>query len=66
MIKIYLVITVGFIILIIWIKVSGFAEPSEWEKFCLTYMRWVEKYPGALMAGECDIRHISNKVLLNE
>ena len=35
----------------------------EWDKFCKTYMKWVNKYPKALSAGCCDIDHPSNDIL---
>ena len=35
----------------------------EWDRFCKTYMRWVNKYPKALSAGCCDIDHPSNDIL---
>jgi len=66
MIRIFLVITIGFIILISWIKVSGFAEAGEWEKFCLIYMQWVNQYPENLGAGCCEINHPSNDILKEE
>jgi len=35
----------------------------EWDRFCKTYMKWVNKYPKALSAGCCDIDHPSNDIL---
>jgi hypothetical protein len=35
----------------------------EWDKFCKTYMKWVNKYPNSLSAGCCDIDHPSNDIL---
>ena len=35
----------------------------EWDRFCKTYMRWVNKYPKALSAGCCDYNHKSNDIL---
>ena len=35
----------------------------EWDKFCKTYIKWVNKYPKALSAGCCDIDHPSNDIL---
>ena len=36
---------------------------SEFEKFCLIYMRYVNKYPNGLSAGCCEIDHPSNNIL---
>lgn len=38
----------------------------EWERFCKTYMKWVNKYPKALSAGCCDYNHKSNDNLKEE
>ncbi len=35
----------------------------EWERFCKTWMSYVEKYPKALNAGCCHYNHPSNAVL---
>jgi hypothetical protein len=35
----------------------------EWDRFCKTYMKWVNKYPNSLSAGCCDIDHPSNDIL---
>ena len=36
----------------------------EFEKFCKTYLVWVEQYPIQLSAGCCNIKHYSNKKLI--
>ena len=42
-------------------------EPiSEFEKFCLIYMRYVNQYPNGLSAGCCEIDHPSNNKLKEE
>jgi len=38
----------------------------EWDKFCKTYMKWVNKYPNSLSAGCCDYDHPSNDNLKKE
>ena len=38
----------------------------EWDRFCKTYMKWVNKYPKALRAGCCDYNHKSNDNLKEE
>ena len=32
----------------------------EWERFCKVWMSYVNKYPYALSAGECEPNHFSN------
>jgi len=36
---------------------------TEFEKFCLIYMKWVNQYPGSLSAGCCNTNHPSNDIL---
>ena len=35
----------------------------EFQKFCASYMPWVNKYPHLFSAGYCNPNHISNKIL---
>ena len=38
----------------------------EWDKFCKSYMVYVNKYPNSLSAGCCDYNHKSNNNLKKE
>jgi len=38
----------------------------EWDKFCKSYMVYVNKYPNSLSAGCCDYNHKSNDNLKEE
>ena len=38
----------------------------EWDKFCKSYMVYVNKYPNSLSAGCCDYNHKSNDNLKKE
>ena len=38
----------------------------EWDKFCKSYIVYVNKYPNSLSAGCCDYNHKSNDNLKEE
>ena len=52
--------------IIIYPKFISKAEPTEFEQFCLKYMRWVNLHPKALNAGCCEVDHPSNDILKDD
>lgn len=59
--KILIAIMAGFYFWLLFDD-TALAE-TDHEKFCKTYMVWVEKYPNQLSIGCCDINHPSNNIM---
>lgn len=59
--KILIAIMAGFYFWLLFDE-TALAE-TDHEKFCKTYMVWVEKYPNQLSIGCCDINHPSNNIM---
>lgn len=59
--KILIAIMAGFYFWLLFDE-TALAE-TDHEKFCKTYMVWVEKYPNQLSIGCCDINHPSNDIM---
>ena len=59
--KILIAIMTGFYFWLLFDD-TALAE-TDHEKFCKTYMVWVEKYPNQLSIGCCDINHPSNDIM---
>ena len=55
----------AFYVFLIWddIAIGNENWTPEFKEFCAVYMEYVNKYPGKLHAGCCDIDHPSNDLL---